>query len=200
MSRRTPLVLAAPLLILGLLTLAPVAPPACAGDRPSSEVIPLQRIRVDDGDSIRIVGPGGEEDVRLLGIDCPEIQHLQHDLPFDQPFGREAKAFLEGCLAMGRTAVLKRSGQLDAFGRTLAYLVVDERNLSVLLLAAGRAVETVTRYGDNGMPAEAAACLKAAASAPPLPFEDPREFRRRQKAIAERMKAEGTYPLAPAAK
>ncbi|MCB9824644.1 MAG: thermonuclease family protein [Planctomycetes bacterium] len=189
---------AVPLLLLGLLTLTRIAPPACAGDRPGAETIPLEHIRVDDGDSVQIVGADGVEEVRLLGIDCPEIQHLQHDLPFDQPFGREATAFLQGCLAMATKAELRRSGQTDPFGRTLAYLVLDGRNVSVLLLAAGRAMETVTRYGDNGMPEEAAACLAAAAKAPPLPFEDPREFRRRQKALAARMKADGTYPVVPA--
>lgn len=198
MPRRVLALTVFPLLVLGLLTLTRIAPPACAGDRPRAEAVPLEHIRVDDGDSLRIVDADGTEEVRLLGIDCPEIQHLQHDLPFDQPFGREAKAFLEGCLAMGTRAELRRSGQTDPFGRTLAYLVVDGRNVSVLLLAAGRALETVTRYGDNGMPEEAAACLAAAAKAPPLPFEDPREFRRRQKALAARMKVDGTYPLAPA--
>lgn len=167
-----------------------------AASRPARVAIALDRLRVDDGDSVGIEGPDGREDVRLLGIDCPEVQHLQHDLPYDQPFGREAKAFLEGCLAMGTTAELVRSGQTDPFGRTLGYLFVNGRNTSVLLLAAGHAVETVSRYGDNGLPTEAAACVAAAKAAGAVGFEDPRDFRRRMRDVARRMKAEGTYPIA----
>ena len=70
---------AVPLLLLGLLTLTRIAPPACAGDRPGAETIPLEHIRVDDGDSVQIVGADGllqEREAELLRaiadtLDCP---------------------------------------------------------------------------------------------------------------------------------
>ena len=63
-----------------------------------------QRVRVDpalvvveDGDTVVIRWPGAEaEIVRILGIDTPETRRLEHNLPFDQPFGKEAHAFAQG--------------------------------------------------------------------------------------------------------
>ena len=37
--------------------------------------------------------------MRILGIDTPETRRLEHNLPFDQPFGREASAFAQGAFA-----------------------------------------------------------------------------------------------------
>ena len=52
---------------------------------------------VEDGDTVVIKWPGAEpEIVRILGIDTPETRRLEHNLPFDQPFGREANAFAKG--------------------------------------------------------------------------------------------------------
>ncbi len=39
------------------------------------------------------------EIVRILGIDTPEMRRLEHNLPYDQPFGPEAKAFAQGAFA-----------------------------------------------------------------------------------------------------
>ena len=83
----------------------------------------------------------------------------------------------------------------DKYGRTLAYLLLDGRNVSELLLRGRLAVETIGRYGDNGLPKLAEACKRAAKEAGPVPFEDPREFRYRSVRVAELMKAQGTYPL-----
>jgi micrococcal nuclease len=49
-------------------------------------------------------------------------------------------------------------------------------------------------FGDNGFPREAAACLKAASEAVPVPFEPPHLFRRRMRDVAQQMRAEGRLP------
>ena len=142
--------------------------------------VPLERLKVDDGDTMEITWkPGDVESLRILGIDAPETYHPDHGIPFDQPFGREATAFARGVFAMADTVELVRASTLDPYGRTLGYLFVNGRNFSVLLLNAHLAAETVSHYGDNGLPEPAAACVAAAAKAGPVPFEPPYLFRRR---------------------
>ena len=66
-------------------------------------------ITVEDGDSVVIRwGDGDAEIVRILGIDTPEIRRLEHNLPFDQPFGPEANAFAQGAFAAATDVELLR--------------------------------------------------------------------------------------------
>lgn len=156
-------------------------------------------LKFDDGDSVVIHGKAGEvETVRLLGIDTPEVLHLEHDIPYAQPFGSEAAGFLAGCLAVAdRVELLRAPRGKDRYGRTLGYLFVNGKNVSVLLLEARLAVESVTRYGDNGLPQEAAHCLAAAKAAGPVAFEDPFLYRQRMRALSTWLKSKGLYPQVP---
>ena len=154
------------------------------------------RVQVDDGDTVQIRWSASDaEQVRILGIDTPETRHVEHDLPYDQPFGREAEAFARGAFAAAERIELRRSSTLDPFGRTLGYLWIDGRNYSVMVVTARLAEESVTRYGDNGLPGEASEVLAAARSAGPLPFESPGAFRARMREVSRWMKERGTYPL-----
>jgi micrococcal nuclease len=80
-----------------------------------------QRVRVDpaavtveDGDGVIIHwNEKDSEIVRILGIDTPEIRRLEHDLPYDQPFGPEAKAFAQGAVAAATEIELLRAATLD---------------------------------------------------------------------------------------
>ncbi len=171
-----------------------------AKDKPAPktrrEVVQFDRLLFDDGDTvaIRATARGKEETVRILGIDTPEVQHLEHDLPHAQDFGREAAGFLRGCLMTADRIEIQRSPQKDPHGRTLAYLYVNGKNYSVLAIQARLAVETVTHYGDNGLPKPAAEVLAAAKTAGPVAFEPPYLYRRRMRALAGWMKERGTYP------
>ncbi len=132
---------------------------------------------VDDGDTVLVRwGQGDVETVRILGIDTPETRHPEHGLPMAQPFGPEARAFAQGAFATATRVELLRSATLDPYGRTLGYLFLNGQNYSVLVLRARLAEESVTRYGDNGLPQEAAEVLRAAAEQGPLPFESPDTF------------------------
>jgi endonuclease YncB( thermonuclease family) len=153
------------------------------------------RILVDDGDSVAIRWPsGGEEVVRILGIDTPEIRHPEHDLPYAQAFGPEARAFAMGAFATATRVELLRAATLDPFGRSLGYLFLDGRNYSLLVLRARLAEESVSRYGDNGFPKEAAEVLAAGREQGPLPFEPPADYRARMRELSRAMKARGEYP------
>lgn len=148
--------------------------------------IPRDRVVVDDGDTIDITWAAADtETVRILGIDTPETQHVAHRIPYDQPFGREARAFARGAFSMADSIEVVRAETKDPFGRTLAYIFLDGRNYSELVLRAGLAVESVSAYGDNGFPEEAKRMLEAARAAGPVPFENPAEYRRRMRRVAE---------------
>jgi micrococcal nuclease len=85
--------------------------------------------KIHDGDTITLVDSIGRvEKVRLLGIDAPEYR---------QPHGPEAARALDR-LTRGRFLHVDASGR-DQFGRLLATLYVDDRNLNRELVAAGHA-------------------------------------------------------------
>ena len=165
--------------------------------REAKQRVPVDpaQIEVDDGDTVVIQwGDNDTETVRILGIDTPETRHIEHDIPYDQPFGAEAKAFCRGAFAVASKIELLRAETLDPYGRTLGYLFVNDKNYSTLILRAGLAEESVTRYGDNGFPQVAAEVLAAAKSAGPIPFEPPGAYRNRMRTVTKSMKAAGTYP------
>jgi endonuclease YncB( thermonuclease family) len=206
-SRRLVLVACAALLWPGALRAQAPTAPAAASAAPRPEPKPQPRpfgrrvsvepraISVDDGDSVVIRwGQGDEETVRILGIDTPETRHIPHDIPYSQAFGPEARAFALGVFAMATQVEVLRASTLDPYGRTLGYLFVNGRNYSVLVLEARLAEESVSRYGDNGFPQEAAACLAAAKAAGPVPFEPPGAYRARMREVSRAMKARGEYP------
>ena len=84
--------------------------------------------------------------------------------------------------------------RLDPYGRTLGYLFLNGTNYSLLVIDAGLAEESVSRYGDNGFPKEAAEVLAAAKAQGPPPFESPGAFRARMREVTKAMKARGQYP------
>lgn len=149
-------------------------------------------VTVDDGDTVVVRWSKDDvETVRILGIDTPETRHLPHDLPYAQPFGPEARAFAQGAFAVAAQVEILRSPTLDPYGRTLGYVFVNGRNYSVLVVRARLAAETVTFYGDNGLPGPAAEVLAAAKEAGPVPFEPPHQFRGRMREVTKWMKEHG---------
>ena len=162
--------------------------------RPHSMRLPVDPalVRVDDGDTVVVRWSKDDlETVRVLGIDTPETRHLEHDLPYAQSFGPEARAFARGAFATASQVELLRSRTVDQYGRTLGYVFLNGRNYSVLVVKARLAAESVTFYGDNGLPREAAEVLAAAKSAGPLPFEPPHAFRARMRDVSRWMKERG---------
>jgi endonuclease YncB( thermonuclease family) len=149
-------------------------------------------VTVDDGDTVVIHWAKDDaEIIRILGIDTPETRHLAHDLPYAQPWGPEARGFAQGAFATATSVELLRAATVDPYGRTLGYLFLNGRNYSVLVVRARLAEESVTFYGDNGFPTEAADVLAAAKEAGPLPFESPHLFRARMREVSKWMKEHG---------
>ena len=141
-------------------------------------VVDPGRVRVDDGDTIRINWPdAAAETVRILGIDAPEIRHKNDPSSWDQPFGRESLGFARQHLLKAGRLELLRAAHRDRFLRTLGYLFVDGVNYSTLAIENHMAESTIERFGDSGFPREAVEVRDAERRAGPPPFESPAKFR-----------------------
>ena len=96
-------------------------------------------VRVIDGDTIDVAGPGGHGTntrVRLWGVDTPET--VKPDTP-PQHFGHEASAFTE-TLVLGKqvTLQLEPHRTRDKYGRLLAYVIgPDGEMLNRVLVEQG---------------------------------------------------------------
>ncbi len=131
-------------------------------------------IRPDDGDTFYYKGLT----IRILGVDAPEIIHKEHGIFEDQPYGRKAAAVTMDTLRKAKV-IEYLPFQNDKYGRLLAHVFVDGELLSIHLIRAGLAYETISHYGDNGFPDLAERILKAAHESPRPPFEMPYKWRRR---------------------
>jgi micrococcal nuclease len=184
-------------LVLLMSPLAAAQTPPKPQSRPHGTrvALPAALLQVDDGDTVVIRwGDKDQEIVRILGIDAPETRHLEHNLPYTQPFGEEARAFARGAFAAAGRIELLRAATVDPFDRTLAYLFIEGRNYATMIVKARLAVESITQFGDNGFPKEAAEVMEAAKVQGPLPFEPPRVFRARMRDLSAWLKARGLYP------
>jgi endonuclease YncB( thermonuclease family) len=164
--------------------------------RPHGKRMPVDpaTIRVGDGDTVEIKSGSDVEIVRILGIDCPETRNPEHNLPYSQSFGEEARGFAMGAFASASKVEVLRADMMDPFGRTLGYLFVNDRNYSELVVSARLAVESISRFGDNGFPEEAKSVLAAAKAAGPVPFEAPGDYRRRMRDLSTWMREKGLLP------
>lgn len=123
-------------LLLGVLL---VAGAAAAQDRARVE-------SVADGDTIHVRLSGARVTVRLIGVDTPELTDRRDPAAPPQPFAREATAFTRAQL-VGREVRLEyeRGDRRDRYGRTLAYVFVDDAFFNRELVRAGYA-RAYTRY------------------------------------------------------
>ncbi|MGB0866653.1 MAG: thermonuclease family protein [Granulosicoccaceae bacterium] len=85
--------------------------------------------RVKDGDSVLARCDGEDLEIRLVCIDAPELSQ--------KPYGAWAKRALTGLL--GESFQADYQGK-DRYGRTLATLWRDQRDLNLELLSTGDAV------------------------------------------------------------
>ncbi|MBD3232268.1 MAG: hypothetical protein GF315_00945 [candidate division Zixibacteria bacterium] len=140
-----------------------------------SEVILIEKseIILDDGDTFEYRGKG----IRVLGMDTPEISHPEHGFHEDQSFGREASAYT-AALLHNAEVISYLPYQDDRYGRMLAHVFVDGELLSIQLIEAGLAYETVSYYGDNGFPELAERILETAENSEVKEFIPPYKWRR----------------------
>jgi micrococcal nuclease len=86
-------------------------------------------INIKDGDTVVILDSYFKKyTVRVADIDCPEKK---------QPFGNRAKQFTSEEI-LGKTVFIKVKN-IDRYGRTVGYVMYDDKNLSFELLKNGLA-------------------------------------------------------------
>jgi endonuclease YncB( thermonuclease family) len=133
----------------------------------------MASVYVVDGDSLR----AGGEDIRLVGIDAPELRQTCRDgHGREWSCGRAAKARLAALVAQGDVACTSRGR--DRYGRTLA--VCSARNVPDLgetMVREGYAINFAIDYG--GYPAADREAQSARSGVWQGDFERPKDWRRR---------------------
>ncbi|MFS0574538.1 thermonuclease family protein [Sporosarcina sp. 179-K 3D1 HS] len=100
-------------------------------------LIPVELVKTIDGDTIKIMYDGKEQNVRYLLIDTPETNHPRLG---KQPFGEEAKARNDELIRSGKLEIEFDIGErVDKYGRLLAYIYVDGESVQEKLLEEGLA-------------------------------------------------------------
>ena len=131
------------MILTGCGVTAPVAEPAAPQlVEPTSEsrVVPDGAVgvteRVIDGDSLELTIDGASVEVRLLGINAPELRSSDGD---DTCAGSSAREQLESSIDAAVTVAFVPD-QLDRFGRRLGVLVLDDRPVTETMVEAGWAL------------------------------------------------------------
>jgi endonuclease YncB( thermonuclease family) len=137
------------------------------------EPVDVQQVEVLDGDSIKL----GDGEVRIVGYDAPEMSAPWFEGD-QEPWATRAARALEAALGRADRVTMREVAPEDKYGRTLAQIYVDGVPVGVELLEKGLAYETVTRYGHNGLEADAERLLKAAERSGEPPFLEPHSWRR----------------------
>ena len=100
---------------------------------------------VADGDSFRAEAPAGEIEVRLLGMNSPEL---------DECHGQSSMDALVDLIA-DRTIGLATEPELDQFGRVLARAVVNETYVNLQMVSDGHSLVVTDGSTDRGTLLEA---------------------------------------------
>lgn len=104
-------------------------PPSDAGARTETGKV----VRVADGDTVTVAARGGRKtNVRLYGIDAPEVRHRETP---GQAYGRQARQALKG-LTLGRN-VRVRIVDVDTHGRSVGIVSEGDVNVNLAMVRTG---------------------------------------------------------------
>ena len=92
--------------------------------------------KVVDGDTIWVEGEGKRLKVRLIGVDTPETVHPTKEV---ECYGPESSDFATDILAGTQVAIVTDTsqGEVDRYGRTLAYVFLPNGQFFQELLVSG---------------------------------------------------------------
>ncbi|MFK7882352.1 thermonuclease family protein [Roseobacter sp.] len=99
----------------------------------TAQTVSPSRLSVVDGDTVRLNG----ETIRLLGFDTPETYRAECESERQQ--GDAATARLRDLLRLASSAQLAYQPRPDKYGRSLATLTLDGRNVADILVGEGLA-------------------------------------------------------------
>jgi micrococcal nuclease len=107
-------------------------PTASTSTAPDGEGGSWRSVRVVDGDTLEVSGPGGEMTVRVIGVNTPESGEC---------FGDEATEVLAGLVAGADLVLVEDRSDVDRFGRALRYVETAEGvDVGAELVAGGFAI------------------------------------------------------------
>jgi len=99
----------------------------------SANTIAASDLRIIDGDTVAL----GQERIHLLEIAAPEIGHAH--CAAELAAGISAVADLRAIIE-GKRVTIRRDPHPDRYGRTLAVLIVDNKDIGAILMADGAAL------------------------------------------------------------
>ena len=91
-----------------------------------------------DGDTCYVTIDGKNEKIRLLELDTPEISKPKCDA--ELVLGLKARDFVNDLIKNAKTIEFITDYELDYFGRILSYLIIDDEDVSALLVQNGLGV------------------------------------------------------------
>ncbi len=92
-------------------------------------------VKVSDGDTVRAQGHDIEIKVRLAGIDAPETGRKKRDP--GQPYSQKSKKYLSDSV-LNKVVDIQGYGS-DRYGRILAVITLEGRNINLEMVKAGLA-------------------------------------------------------------
>lgn len=103
----------------------------------STGFIPVELVKTIDGDTIKVIYEGKEQNLRYLLIDTPETNHPQLG---KQPLGEKAKDRNAELINSGKLEIEFDIGErVDKYGRLLAYVYIDGESVQEKLIEEGLA-------------------------------------------------------------
>jgi endonuclease YncB( thermonuclease family) len=104
----------------------------------AKESINPQNLCVIDGDTVWVLRPDRTicEKIRLQNVNAPELRQPRSRRELNRAV--TATEFLRDKIEQARSATIRRRGK-DRYGRTLARITIDGRDLGRLLVRAGHA-------------------------------------------------------------
>lgn len=134
--------------LLALIAAGPLAPQFNV--KPAGETLRGTVSQVFDGDTIRVrLDGGGDMKVRLIGVDCPELDDDREEVRF---LSFVARRFTHTRLIKKRVVLVPGPERQDAYGRLLAFVrLEDGRIFNEILVREGFAFAFLKYPFDEGL-------------------------------------------------
>lgn len=117
-------------------TLNSATPLASAEPTPSAHAATTQNIRVIDGDTLEDMAT--DITYRLVNIDTPETGSRAR-CTAERDLGNQATQAARTLVGAAQQFETRPTGRIDRYGRTIAFVIVDGRDLGETLIADGLA-------------------------------------------------------------
>lgn len=125
-----------------------VITPEFAMDKTGKQLIDVNYLSANDGDTINVELNGEKKKVRFLMIDTPEMNYDKGD---PMPYAEQAKALTIQKLEAAKSVqvLFDKGPETDKYGRLLAYVFVDGVSLPEILLNEGLAAVRYVNAPNN---------------------------------------------------